>query len=183
MKQKQTVYIDESNILSKTGNSVYVCVFIKYFNKKLINNRIQSIEKDLKISYTHWVDMPWKLRLRFAEKIKDLDFCCKIVIYKNPIDQKNTLADFLIKSVSLEDNVHEIIIDGKQSKIFQLKFKSFLRKSGVKVYKLSFVNDKSDALIRLSDFVAGMYRSYLDNICLRTIHLYGLLKDKIKTLN
>ena len=183
MKQRYSTYIDESNILSNTGNSIYVCLYVEYLNKDNISHTILEIEKGLKISYTHWVDMPWKLRMKFAEKIKDLDFNCKIVIYKNPINQRDTLADFLIKVGSFEDNMQEIFIDGKQSKIFQLKFKTFLRKNGIKVYKLSFVNDKNEPCIRLVDFIAGFYRSYLDNKNKKNIYIHSLLKNKIKILN
>ena len=183
MENKQIVYIDESNILSKTGNSVYVCVYIEYINKENISQKIESIEKDLKISYTHWVDMPWKLRLRFADKIKNLDFNCKIVVYKNPIDQKNSLLDFLIKVIDLRDDVYEILIDGKQSKIFQLKFKTILRKNGIKVYKIGFVNDKNEAIIRLADFIAGSYRSLQDDKNAQNTYIHSILKHKIKILN
>jgi hypothetical protein len=65
MENKKNVYIDESNILSKTGHSIYTCVYIKYFNKENISQKIINIEEKLKISYTHWVDMPWILRVKF----------------------------------------------------------------------------------------------------------------------
>lgn len=183
MKNKQIAYIDESNILSKTGNSVYVCVYVEYVNKDSISQKVIEIEKNLKIQYIHWVDMPWKLRLKFAEKISNLDFNCRIVAYKNPINQRDTLMNFLIKVIDFREDIHEIFIDGKQSKIFKLKFKTMLRKNGIKVYGLSFVNDKTEPLVRLADFVAGFYRSYINNCDKYAIDIYMLLNHKIKILN
>ena len=73
MENKETylVYIDESNILSSTGHSVYTGVYITYSKKDDIAGKVIQIEKDLKILYTHWVDMTWKIRLKFAEKIRN----------------------------------------------------------------------------------------------------------------
>ena len=65
-----TVYVDESNISANTGNSVYAAIFIIHFNKERTNYEMVNIENDLKISYTHWVDMPWRLRVKFTERIK-----------------------------------------------------------------------------------------------------------------
>lgn len=183
MENKQIVYIDESNILSKTGNSVYVCVYIEYINKENISQKIKSIEKDLKISYTHWVDMPWKLRLRFADKIKNLDFNCKIVVYKNPINQSKILEYFLLKVVKKEDIVYKIIIDGNNGVKYERTLKSFLRYKGVKVYKIKFVDDKNEPILRLTDFIAGSFRSYLDNRSKNNAHINKVLKNKIKILN
>ena len=66
--KKYIVYIDESNIVSNTGHSVYVALFLEFLNKNDVDNRLLSIEKELNISYIHWVDMPWKFRVKFAEK-------------------------------------------------------------------------------------------------------------------
>jgi hypothetical protein len=68
------IYIDESGISSKIGHSVYVSLYIEFNINVDVSIRLVEIEKQLKISYTHWTEMPWKLRLKFAEKIKDLDF-------------------------------------------------------------------------------------------------------------
>ncbi len=183
MENKQIVYIDESNILSKIGNSVYVCVYIEYINKENISQKIESIEKDLKISYTHWVDMPWKLRLRFADKINNLDFNCKIVVYKNPINQSKILEDFLFKVIKKEDIVYKIIIDGNNGIKYERSLKCFLRYKGVKVYKIKFVDDKNEPALRLADFIAGSYRSYLDNRSKNNTYISKILLSKIKILN
>lgn len=180
---KTSYYIDESNILSQTGHSVYACVCIEYFDKEKISQKIKDTEENLKISYTHWVDMPWKLRSRLAQEISGLDFSCKIVIYNNPINQKDILMNFLIKVAGSEEGAPEIFIDGKQSKIFKVKFKTLLRKKGIKVYGLSFVNDKTEPLIRIADFIAGLYRSYLDTDNKESVFIFNLLKHKIKILD
>ena len=121
---KTSYYIDESNILSKTGHSVYTCVFIEYFNKENITQKIINIEEKLKISYTYWVDMPWKLRIKFAQKVKNIDFICRLIVYKNPIIQKNTLEDFLSKIINTKDNVLKITIDGNKGEKYENKLKN-----------------------------------------------------------
>jgi len=181
--KKYIIYIDESGILSKKGHSIYVCLCIENIHKYYIDQKIINLEKELKISYLHWVDMPWKFRFKFAEKIKNLEFISKIVIYKNPINQKNILKDFLSKVISNNDNISEIYIDGNKNRRLQTELKTFLRQNGIKVYKIKFVDDKDESLIRLADFIAGMYRSFLDNKNNDNIYIYNLLKYKIKIPN
>jgi len=174
------VYIDESGILSETGHSVYICLYISYLNEGILSQKILSIENDLKILYTHWVDMSWKIRLKFAQKIKDLDFNCKVVVYKNPINQKDILKKFIIKTIKSEENISKIIIDGSQGKKYERELKSFLKNKNIKIYKIKFKDDKNESLIRVADFMAGLYRSYLDNTNKKCVYIYELLKHKIK---
>lgn len=174
------VYIDESGILSQTGHSVYVCLYVKYLDDYIISQKILDIEKNLNIPYSHWVDMSWRIRIRFAMKIKDLDFTCKIFVYINPINQKDILKDFIVNVIKFEEDVFKIIIDGRQGKKYEKELKLYLKNKGIKVYKIKFKNDKNEPLIRLSDFIVGLYRSYLDNKNDNNSYIYNLLKHKIK---
>lgn len=183
MENKYIVYIDESNILSKTGNSVYTAVYIKFLNKDYFGEKVISIEKDLKIPYTHWSDMPWKIRLKFAKQLKSIDFMCKIIVYKNPIVQETILEDFLPKVIEREDNLFKIVIDGNKGKDYELKLKRLLKEKLLKSHKVIFMNDKNEPLVRLADFIAGLLRSYTDNKNKENDYIYELLKHKIKILN
>ncbi len=69
--KKYIIYIDESGIISKTGHSVYVLVYIECFNQSNISEDILKIEKDLNISYIHWVNMSKNIRMKLAKKLKD----------------------------------------------------------------------------------------------------------------
>jgi hypothetical protein len=178
--KKHILYIDESNILSKTGHSVYVSLFIIYLNKNNISKNIIDIEKELKISYLHWVDMPWKLRVKFSEKIKNLNFLYKVVVYKNPIIQDKTLECFLSEIINFEDDVIKIIIDGKKGKEYGERLKNELKNKGIFVKNLMFVDDKKESLIRLADFMAGLTRSHIDDKNKYNTHMFNLLKYKIK---
>ena len=180
MENKKIIYIDESNILSNTGHSVYAGVYIEYQDKNSVADKIICIEKDLKILYTHWVDMPWKLRFKFAEKIINLDFICKIIIYKNPINQEKSFENFLYEVINSKDDIYRIIIDGKKSRKYEDKLRIILKNKGLRFNKIIFVNDKTEPLIRLADFMAGSYRSFLDNKTKENTHIYRLLKHKIK---
>lgn len=184
MKDKQyIVFIDESNILSNTGHSVYICVYIEFFNKNILDNSILEIENKLNIYYTHWIDMPWKIRLNFAKKIKYLDFFYKIKIYKNPIDQKCMLEKFILNTLDKKESIHNVIIDGKKGKKYERKLKSILNNNFIKIYKICIRNDKTEPLLRLADFIAGYYRSYIDNKNKYNEYIHNVLKNKIKTPN
>jgi hypothetical protein len=182
-KNKYLVYIDESNILGNIGHTVYVGVYIKYLNKDDIGQKIINIEKDLKILYTHWVDMTWKIRLKFVYKIQSLDFICNISNYKNPINQEKVLEDFLYKIIKSKSNIFRIIIDGNKGKKYEQKIKKLLKNKGIKFRKIIFIDDKKEPLLRLADFIAGSYRSYLDNTNSNNAQIYNILKHKIKILN
>ncbi len=179
--KKYIVYIDESNILAKTGNSVYVAIYINYLDKDEVGRNIINVEYSLSISYLHWVDMPWKLRKKFAEKIKILDFVCKTIVYNNPVNAENVFKDFLFKIISDSNHLIKIIIDGKKSKRYEHKLKSILKDRGFKFIRIVFTDDKKEPLIRLADFMAGLYRSFIDNKNADNTHIYNLLKNKIKT--
>ena len=179
-KTKYIVYIDESNILAKNGHSVYAAIYVRFLHKNDITEKITNIEKELKISYLHWVDMPWKIRIKFAEKVRKVDFICKMIIYKNPIIQEKVLEDFLLNIISSEDSLFKIVIDGNKSEKYENKLKNLLRTKDIKFYKIKFMDDKKDPLIRLADFMAGFYRSFLDNKNKENIYIHSLLKDKIK---
>jgi hypothetical protein len=174
------VYIDESNILAKTGHSVYAAIYIRFLNKDSVADKIKNIEKDLKIPYLHWAEMPRKLRMKFAEKIKGLDFICKLIICQNPINQSMTLEYFLLKIIDTEDSILKITIDGNKGKKYLNKLKKVLKDNGLKFYKINFADDKREPLVRLADFMAGMYRSFLDNKNMENIHIHSLLKHKVK---
>lgn len=183
MENKRITYIDESNILSQKGNSVYIILYIIYSNKDTIGQGIKDIEKKLKISYLHWVDMPWKLRINFAKRIKNLNFTCTMIVYKNPIIQDKTLENFLITVLKNEKDVFKIVIDGRKTKKYVNKLKIVLKDSGLKFNKIKFIDDKTEPLIRLADFMAGMYRSYIDCQNDKNTYIYNLLKHKIKIPN
>lgn len=182
-KNTEIVYIDESNISSSTGNSVYVCLYINFLNKDLVGNVIVDIEKKLNIVHTHWTEMSWKLRLKFYEKIKNLNFVCDVVVYKNPINQEFVLEDFLFKTLRGKNNISKIIIDGKKGKNYEKDMKRILKNRGLRFKKIIFMNDKKEPCIRLADFVAGLIRSFLDNKNKDNILMYNALKHKIKILS
>jgi hypothetical protein len=183
MENKNIVYIDESNISANIGHSVYVSIFIKYSNKEHVSYEMTNIEKDLKISYTHWVDMPWRLRVRFSERIKKLNFVCKIIIHINPIEQENALEFFLTQIINKENNIYRITIDGKKGKRYEQKLKHKLKNRGFILKDIMFLDDKKEILIRLADFMAGLVRSYTDDKNEYNQYMFKTLRHKIKILN
>jgi Protein of unknown function (DUF3800) len=178
------IYIDESGISSKIGHSVYVCLYVEFNHHQYISNKIIEVEKRLKISYTHWTEMPWKLRAKFAQMIKDLDFEVKAVVYKNPI-LPDVVFELALKTLlNKEENVIKISIDGKKDKSYKKYLKKLLRSYGLEVNNIKMVNDKNEPLIRLADFIAGLIRYNSDNSDNnKTGEIFKLLKSKIIELN
>jgi len=178
--KKYIIYIDESGISSKTGYSVYVCLYVEFNDYLYLSQKIIDIEKELKISYTHWTEMPWKFRLKLVDKVKILDFKVKAVFCENP-----TIPDILFESVlrSILNYNHDIVkifIDGKKSKFYKKYLKKVLRDCGLSVSNIKTVNDKNEPLIRLADFMAGLIRSNLDDVNnLKVLNIIKLLKSKI----
>ena len=122
--------------------------------------------------------MPWKLRLKFAEKIKDLDFYVKAVVYKNPILPDFGLKYSLFEFVKVKD-VKSVFIDGKKNKDYEKELKGLLRNKGLKVH-IRIVDDKKESLIRLADFIAGLIRSYSNTLDKDSIYMFNLLKNKLE---
>jgi hypothetical protein len=185
MKNTNTymVYIDESNISSSVGHSTYASIFIMYMKKEFISNEINNIENILKISYIHWVDMPWKLRVKFAERIKNIDFVSNVSLYNNPIIQENALESFLTQVLNTENKIYRIIIDGKKGKRYEQKLKSKLKNHGFIFNNVMFLNDKTEIFLRLADFIAGLIRSHADDKNIYNEYMVNILKRKIKILN
>lgn len=180
LPHQQLLYIDESNISVNTGHTVYACIFIMYLDKHDISDYIGNIERGLYMRPALWVNMSWKLRIKFAENIKNLNFSCKVVLYKNPVFQNVVLEDFFMKIIINNYSPFKVIIDGKKSDSYIHKLKSRLKYRGIAISKLLFVNDKGDPLVRLADFIAGLIRSYVDNRSANNEYMFDLLKHKIK---
>lgn len=178
--ENKYIYIDESNISINTGHSVYCAVFIFFKDKDLLNKQIVFIEYKLNIKYLHWVDLSWKSRVKFAENINNLNFTCRFLIYKNPINQESILEDFISEIVNVDDNILKILIDGTKNKKYIQKLKKKIKHRGIIFNKLIFIDDKSEALIRLTDFMTGLIRSYTDNRNQHNEYMVNILKDKIK---
>ncbi len=177
------IYIDESGISAHIGHSVYVCLYIESDNYAEITTKIIEIEKQLKISYTHWTEMPWKLRLKFVEKIKDLDFEVKAISYKNPILPDVIFELALKRLLQKDEKIIKINIDGKKDKSYKKYLKKLLRNYSLEVNNIKMVNYKNEPLIRLADFMAGLIRYRLGNVSNnKTIELFDLVKRKIVEL-
>ncbi|MBC7767035.1 hypothetical protein H7Y21_03525 [Arenimonas sp.] len=79
--------------------------------------------------------MPWKLRLKFAERIKEIDFSYKIIVYKNPIKQGSILEDFLYQIIKPDKFIYKIIIDGTNGVKYERRLKVFYEKKVLKYIK------------------------------------------------
>jgi hypothetical protein len=178
--KKWLIYIDESGIISKIGHSIYVLVYIEYSNEVNVSEHILKIEKDLNISHIHWVHMSRNIRLKAAKRLKNIDFVCRYVMYKNPITQSKALEGVLVELLKFGDTIFKIIIDGEKVSKFEKYLKKILETRGIKVYKLKILNDKKDPLVRIADFMAGLIRSYFDNADKDNVVIFKLLKHKVK---
>ncbi len=128
--------------------------------------------------------MPWKLRIRFAEMIKDLDFEVKVVVYNNPV-LPDIIFELALKTIlNKEENIIKISIDGKKDKSYKKYIKKLLRSYGLEVNNIKMINDKNEPLVRLTDFIAGLIRYKSDNCHNnKTDEIFKVLKSKIIELH
>jgi hypothetical protein len=178
--KKYSIYIDESGIISKIGHSVYVLVYIEYANEFSINEHILKIERDLKIYHIHWVILSKKVRIKVAKKLKEINFYYICQVYKNPIGQEKALENLLVQLIKFDGTVFKIAVDGEGVDRYEKYLKKILRDRGIKIYKLKFVNDKKEPIVRVADFIAGLIRSRLDKSGKDSEDMYQLLKGKEK---
>jgi hypothetical protein len=156
-------------------------VCIECLNESDVGENILKIEKDINISYIHWVNMSRKIRLKVAKKLNNVDFVCTYVLYSNPILQNIALENVLIQLLKPKDGIPKIVIDGESSKKYENNLKSVLKNRGIKVYSIKFTNDKKYSILRLADFMAGLIRSYFDDKGKDNDYMFKLLKDKINS--
>lgn len=182
-KNAYIVYIDESNISNNSGHSAYVSVLVLHIEKDEINRKLLFIEKELNITHAHWVDMPRRLRIKFAKKIRNLKFDCNVSLYKNPIYPESVLENFMSNILNTDNLILKVVIDGKKSVSNISKFRKRLKSRGIIINCLLFIDDKCDPSLRLADFMVGLIRSHVDNKNIDNEYMFNLLKHKIKILN
>lgn len=180
----EIIAIDESGITSFKGYSVYAFVFIQLKDYVFISQYILKLEQELGLDYIHRHEMSWTTRLKIIEKIKLLNFTVEAVAYQNPINPLKCLNLALILKISKINSAYKIFIDGRQSKKYIEKNKKILKVQGLKNYQIKFVNDASEPLLRLADFMAGSVRSYLNNPTYsENKKFYIILKSKINHIH
>lgn len=180
----EIIAIDESGITSLKGYSVYAFVFISVRDYVSISQHILNAEKELGLDYIHRTEMSWDLRLKIAEKLSILNFKVEAVVYENPINPRNFLDLTLILKISNMNSAYKIFIDGRQSKRTIERNKKLLKKNGFKGYQIKFVNDISEPLIRLADFMAGTIRTHLNNPNhIKSKNIYRMFKSQIRDIH
>ena len=165
------VFIDESGIHKKIQHSTFVLAYIESEHYQVLEEKIQAIEKKLKIDHFHWAKTVWKVKEKFMDQVLKLDFQAKIAVVKNPVNPAKELERILVHMI-VERNIRNIYIDGKKPKWYERKLKKILRDKGISVRKLKTVKESQYAGIRLADMVAGLSRSYFDKKNLEKIDKY-----------
>lgn len=172
------IFVDESGIHKSVDHSTFVFVYITIEDIVYIENRIETIEKDLDIDIFHWAEAPWPVKEKFMQLALRLPFFVKIAVIHNPIKPKKEF-ERIFSHMIVENNIQKIYIDGKKSKLYEKKLKKILRDKGISVRLLKVVNDKNFPGIRLADMVAGLSRWWFDNKDRGKINIfYKRLKEK-----
>mgnify|MGYP000042855975 CR=1 FL=1 len=162
-KTLEIISIDESGISGTTGHSVYVFIFIHLKDYVSVSNHIIQIEKELKLGYIHRNEMSWRLRNKVARKLQILDFTVQAVVHQNPIFPDIAFKSSLLHILTDIHHAYRIFIDGNKNREYKTQINKLLKSKNLKTYKIKFVNDISEATLRLADFIAGSIRSFLDN--------------------
>lgn len=171
------VYVDESGTVNKQdpNSNLYieVAVFIKDKDRQAVERGVEEIcnelcnGAELKSSRIGGDNAK---RLRYLNKIEELSFqYIALVCNKRLIDEdsglqyKKSSYKYLHKKLNqmfrhLSGNVH-FLIDEYGSKVFEESCKSYFKKSTQELihadYSFEYVNDKTNRMIQLSDFIAG----------------------------
>lgn len=157
------VYIDESGIHKQIGHSSVAVVYVEIFNKEKFESKFTEILEKIDINEFHWADQGWKVKIKFVEKVLDLDFTFKVAIFTNPANPKKML-EIVLQNLITEKNIHNIIIDGTKSKTYEHELKKAIRAKGISVKKLRAVRSESGYVgIQLADCMAGLMRYSEDN--------------------
>lgn len=180
----EIIAIDESGITSLKGYSVYAFVFISVRDYVSISQYIINIEKELKVNYIHRHEMTWDLRTILAKRLAILNFKIEGIVHKNPINPSKVFESSLVLKISEINHAYRIFVDGHQSKRYEEKIKKALKKHGLQNYRLKFVNDLSEPIVRLADFMAGSLRSHLNNPeNSKSEIIYKILESKVRFIH
>ena len=165
------IFIDESGIHKLTDDSTVVLAYVKIDDYPAIEDKVQTLEKQLGIETFHWAHTIWKVKKLFMDKVLSLPFSVKLAVIKNPVNIGKQLEKLLAHMI-IEHGVYTVFLDGKKPKWYEKRIKKVLRDKGVSINKLKSVKDSQVAGIRIADMVAGLSRSYFDGKNLKEIKPY-----------
>ena len=118
-----------------------------------------------------------------AKEIADLDFSSLVYLIENPVKPDIELLDIFNKFYNKDIRYIKFYIDGYKPQRFIKKIKDEINKSGIGHNKVSVLDDKKFAGLRLADFIAGAVRHFYDNDCNdEKSPVFKLIKNKIKII-
>ena len=133
-------------------------------------------------------------RKDFFEVVSDFDFKIKAYVVDKMSIDKDIFKDnekfyefFLVKAFEAfakDFDQAKVHFDGKSSRVYKKKIKTninnVLKKKGVKIDDIKFLDSKSDQLIQLADMCAGLIKKNLDLSNIALCAMYNKLKKKIE---
>lgn len=155
------VYIDESGTHKHPGHATNAIVYIAVNQAESFENKLLSIEKELRISSFHWADERWFMRSKFLDRALALDFTVKVAIFEPPVQQEN-MIELVFSHIIVEKNIQNIFIDAEKPRWYERKLKKVLRDKGISVRKVRTVRSASSVGIQLADALAGLARYVID---------------------
>ena len=174
------IFIDESGVHRKDGQSTVVLVYIVTEDMENIEKAIIKTEQSLRITSFHWPRHIWKVRLKFVKALIKENFTVKAAIIENPF--KGDSFEKAITDLLVEKKIGRMIVDGRKPKWYGLRLKKVLRDKGVSVKKIRTGDDKAFPCLRLADAFAGLIRAYWDDTeNEKAGELYKLASKKITT--
>ena len=94
------IFIDESGIHKLTDDSTVVLAYVKIDDYPAIEDKVQTLEKQLGIETFHWAHTIWKVKKLFMDKVLSLPFSVKLAVIKNPVNTACTLFFWTEKNLS-----------------------------------------------------------------------------------
>lgn len=185
-KQKLYCYVDETGQDTK-GELFIVSVAVTKKDRDEVKTLLENIEQITGKGKTKWVKTKKDAKIAYLEKILTNKAFQKKIFYSLSKDVKAYREITLVAiasaiTASKENDQYEalVFIDGLQRGEVS-KVATGLRRIGIRTEKVRGLRDESDALIRLTDAIAGFIRENEKDISYAK-RLYKLgLENKIFT--
>lgn len=185
-RQKFYCFVDESGQDTK-GKIFLVAIVVKeQEGLEVLKEKLLKIEAKTKKNLIKWSSSSKEVREKYLKEVTALKEISGAIFYSIYHDTKEyvpLVAITLAKAIHCKNNtmgLNRIIIDGLNDKERD-RIRLELKKLGIRYDKIRGMKDEQDAVLRLADTIAGLFRSFKEGEDLFASFAKNLIKEKIVT--